>query len=116
MRIFIAEKDQDIRVGLLLLFDQQPGFQVVGIAVRSKGLVRQAAAATPDVILLDWELVTTDPDYYIRNLQAIPPLPKIIVTHVQPETRDAAIAAGADGFSSKDQSPNQLWMILRDLI
>lgn len=108
MRVFIAEEDQDVRVGLQMLLNRQPGLQVVGIATRSDSLVGQVGAAQADIVLLDWELVTAAPEDYIKNLHSLSSQPSIIVLHVRPETRDAAIAAGADDFSSKDQPPDQL--------
>ena len=116
MRIFIAEADQDVRVGLQMLLDRQPGLQVVGIATRSDGLVGQVGAAQADVVLLDWDLIASNQKYFIRNLHSLSSKPSIIVLHVRPETRDAAIAAGADDFSSKDQPPDQLCMIFQNLI
>lgn len=115
MRVFIAEEDQNVRVGLQMLLDRQPGFQVVGIATRSDRLVGQVGAAQPDVVLLDWGLVALKPKDFIRNLHSLSSQPSIVVLHIQPETRDVAIAAGADEFSSKDQPPDRLCMILRNL-
>ena len=54
MRLFIADADQELRLALQMLLHQEPGMPVVGIAVRAKGLVAQAAASQPDVVLLDW--------------------------------------------------------------
>ena len=115
MRIFIAEENRDVRVGLQLLFGQQPGFQVVGIATESDRLVGQVGATQPDVVLLDWDLVASNPFNFIKNLHSLASHPTIIVLDIQPETREAAFAAGADEFSSKDQSPEQLRMILRNI-
>ena len=104
IRVFIAEADQDVRVGLQMLLNRQPGLQVVGIATRSDGLVGQVGAAQPDVVLLDWGLVASNPKDFIRNLHSLSSQPSIIVLHIQPETRDAALAAGADDFSSKEST------------
>ena len=116
LRIFIADADQDVRVSLQMLLDREPGMRVVGIAVRSNGLVGQVGAAQPDVLLLDWQLVSSAPAEYIKNLHSIETQPHIVVLHVQPETRGEAETAGADGFVSKDSPPDQLLTILRKLI
>jgi len=115
LRIFIADADQDVRVSLQMLLDHEAGMRVVGIAVRSNGLVGQVGAAQPDVLLLDWQLVSSAPAEYIKNLHSIETHPHIVVLHVQPETRGKAETAGADGFISKDGPPNQLITILRKL-
>ena len=113
MRIFIADPDRDVRVGLQMLLDREPGMHVVGIAVRSSGLVGQVGAAQPDIVLLDWQLIAPAPIEYIRNLRSIESHPNIVVMHIQPETRGAAEAAGADHFVSKDVPPDQLCRILQ---
>ena len=115
LRIFIADANQDVRVSLQMLLDREPGMRVVGIAVRTSGLVGQVGAAQPDVLLLDWQLVSPAPAEYIKNLHSIETQPHIVVLHVQPETRGEAESAGADGFVSKDGPPDQLLTILRKL-
>ena len=115
LRIFIADADQDVRVSLQMLLDREPGMRVVGIAVRSNGLVGQVGAAQPDVLLLDWQLVSSAPTEYIKNLHSIETQPHIVVLHVDPETRGEAETAGADGFVSKDSPPDQLLLILQKL-
>ena len=115
LRIFIADADQDVRVSLQMLLDREPGMRVVGIAVRSNVLVGQVGAAQPDVLLLDWQLVSSAPAEYIKNLHSIETQPHIVVLHVNPETRGEAETAGADGFVSKDSPPDQLLTILRKL-
>ncbi len=115
LRIFIADADQDVRVSLQMLLDREPGMRVVGIAVRSNGLVGQVGAAQPDVLLLDWQFVSSAPAEYIKNLHSIETQPHIVVLHVDPETRGEAETAGADGFVSKDSPPDQLLTILHEL-
>lgn len=115
MRIFIAEENRDVRVGLQLFFGQQPMFQVVGIATEADRLVGQVGAAEPDVVLLDWGLIASNPNKFIQNLHVLSSQPSIIVLDIQPETKEAAFAAGADEFSCKDQPPDRLCMILRNL-
>ena len=40
LRIFIAESNPDLRVGLQFLINQQPGLQVTGIAVNGNDLIK----------------------------------------------------------------------------
>ena len=58
MRIFIAEADQDVRVGLQMLLNRQPGLQVVGIATRSDGLVGgpddEYRSRRPAIVVTSW--------------------------------------------------------------
>ena len=114
-RIFIAEPDRDVRIGLEMLLDREPGMRVVGIAVRSEGLVSQVGAAQPDIVLLDWQLISSAPEGFIRHLHSIESQPRIIVLHIRPETRREAEAAGAEYFFCKDVPPDQLLKILHEI-
>jgi DNA-binding NarL/FixJ family response regulator len=102
-RVFIAEPDRDVRLGLEMYLDRKLGMRVVGIAVRSEGLVSQVGATQPDIVILDWGLIASAPESYIKNLHSIESQPHIVVVHIRPETRGAAEAAGADCFHSKDR-------------
>jgi len=115
LRIFLGDPDRDGRLGLQMLLEHEPGMRIVGISVRSEGLVGQVGAAQPDVVLLDSQLIASAPADYIKNLHLIESQPQIIVLDVRPETRYEAEAAGADGFVSKDSPPDQLLTILRKL-
>ncbi len=115
LRIFVADPDRDTRLGLQMLLEHEPGMRVVGIAVRSEGLVGQVGAAQPDVLLLDWQLVASAPSEYIKNLRSIESHPHILVCHIRSETRSEAEASGADYFFSKDAPPDQLLIILQKL-
>ncbi len=115
LRIFVADPDRDTRLGLQMLLEHEPGMQVVGIAIRSEGLMGQVGAAQPDIVLLDWQLVASAPVDFIRNLHSIESQPFIIVLHIQPETQRKAAATGADAFFCKDGPPDQLLISLHNL-
>ena len=115
LRIFLADANRDGRLAMQMLLDHQPGMRIVGISVGSEGLVGQVGAAQPDVILLDWQIITSAPADYIKNLHLIESQPKVIVLHVRSETRRAAEEAGADCFVSKDSPPGQLLRILNEI-
>ena len=115
LRIFLADPDRDSRLGMQMLLEHQPGMRVVGIAVRSEGLVGQVGAAQPDVVLLDWQIIASTPADYIKNLHLIESQPQIIVIHVRPETRREAEMACADWFVSKDGPPDQLLKTLNEI-
>jgi DNA-binding NarL/FixJ family response regulator len=115
MRVFIADADQDLRVGLQILLHQEPGMPVVGIAVRANGLLAQVAASQPDVVLLDWHLPGRLATDVLADLKTLERRPEIIVLSVQPEAESAARAAGADAFVSKTAPPDRLVAILRNM-
>ena len=113
MRLFIADADQELRVGLQLRLNQEPGLLVVGIAVGAKGLVAQVELSEPDVVLLDWLLPGRPASELVADLRALERRPKIIVLAVRPEVESEAMAAGADVFVTKSAPPDRLVAILR---
>jgi len=115
MRLFIADANQDLCVGLQLHLHQEPGMPVVGVAVRTRGLLTQVAASQPDVLLLDWFLPGRPAVNVLADLYAHEQRPLIVVLSVQPETESAALAAGADAFFAKTASSDRLMVILRKM-
>ena len=106
LKIFLADANRDSRLGMQMLLDHQPGMRIIGVSVGSEGLVVQAGAAQPDVVLLDWQIIASSPAEYIKNLHLIESQPLIIVLCVKPEIRLEAEDAGADVFVSKDTPPD----------
>jgi DNA-binding NarL/FixJ family response regulator len=115
MRLFIADANKELRVGLQILLHQEPGMQVIGMAVNAGGLLAQVEACEPDVLLLDWHLPGMPMTELIADLQALDLSPRIIVISVRPEEKNAAMAAGADAFASKNGPPDELLVYLRTL-
>ena len=115
LRIFIAEPDRDLRLGLQMLLDPEPGMRVIGIAVRPAGLMQQVKAVKPDIVLLDWQIVLAMTDGTISKLKSVDSRPQIIVLHVRSETYKDAEAAGADYFFCKDSPPDQLLAYIRNV-
>ena len=56
MRIFVTDWNREIRVSVQILVNHQPEMNVIGIAVRSDGLVEQIEATKPNLNLLNWDL------------------------------------------------------------
>ena len=115
LRIFIADADKHSRLGLEMLIDHEQGMKIVGIAVQAKDLPGQVAAAKPDVVLVDWQLIELSPTETIGTLRLIESRPHIIVLHTQRETGQESKNAGADFFVCKDQSPKDLLTELRKI-
>ena len=67
------------------------------------------------MLLLDWHLPGTPVTDLVADLRALDLSPRIIVLSVRPEEKNAAMAAGADAFISKDEPPDELLVYLRTL-
>jgi DNA-binding NarL/FixJ family response regulator len=99
----------------LRLLNQVPGFQTVGEAGEATGLFDQVRAVQPDMVLLDWELPGLSTLNTLSALRANRPSLKVIALSGRPELWGATIAAGADLFVSKIDSPRKLLAVLRDI-
>ena len=112
MRIFLAESDPELRVGLQFLIYQQPGHQVIGITDSGKGLKKQIKASKPDVLLLDWYLPGKAINELVRDIRALKLSMKIVVMSIYPEDRGEALASGIDHFITKELHPNEIMILL----
>lgn len=112
-RILLADDQPKVLSALRLLLEQEVEVQVVGEATDTESLLAQAEATHPDLIILDWGipgLKTTDLLYALRTRY---PHASLVVLSGRPEIRQKALAAGADAFVSKGDSPKQLLTTLR---
>jgi DNA-binding NarL/FixJ family response regulator len=107
MDVLLADDQAKVRSALRLLLDHQPDVDVLGEAVNATGLVDWVKAASPDLVLLDWELPGFSRET-LRALRRLCPSLAVIALSGQPEARQKALSAGADGFVSKGEPPEQL--------
>ena len=115
MRIYVADMNKDIRLGLQMLLHQEAGVQVVGTAAQAKGLLVQVKASQADVLLLDWPLRGASMTELLSDLRALNPPPKIVVLSVKPEVKAPVLSAGADAFVSKSAQPDELLKVIHSL-
>jgi DNA-binding NarL/FixJ family response regulator len=108
MKILIVDDQKKVRSSLKVLLAQQPGFNVVGEAADTRGVINQAFPSTPDIILLDWGIPGIPTEELIRKLTQGISNQKIIVFSGLLEIKNKAIEAGAKAFVSKTSPPDQL--------
>jgi DNA-binding NarL/FixJ family response regulator len=113
MRVLLADDQSKVRSALRLLLEQQPGLRVVSEAAGAEDMLAQVEATQPDLVLLDWELPGLRTDDRLSALRRLCPRLKVIALSGQLEARRAALTAGADGFVSKGDPPEQLLTTLR---
>lgn len=113
MRIFVADGNRDVRLSVQILVNHQPDMNVIGIAVRSDGLVEQVEATKPDLLLLNWDLPGRSLPDMVARLRTLLPQLKLVVMSVRTEARSAALAAGADTFISMNTAPEKLLETMR---
>jgi DNA-binding NarL/FixJ family response regulator len=107
MRVLLADDQAKVRSAIRLLLDQERDIEVLGEAVDATGLLDWVKAASPDMVLLDWELPGFHPGMLVALRQLCPCL-DVIALSGRPESRQAALSAGADAFVSKGDPPEQL--------
>jgi len=115
MRILLADDQIEVRSALRLLLEQEADLDIVGEAAEADDLVYQTLMATPDVLLLDWELAGSRAADLIARLRAIAPHLRIIALSGRPEARRQALRLGADAFVSKVEPPERLLMAVNSL-
>ena len=113
MRVVLADTQPDVRAAVRMLVTHVLGMQVVGEVTAAADLWTQLQAARSDLLLLEWDLLGAGAGAALARLHAVYPDLRVIVLSCQPEVRRHALAAGADAFVSKADSPEQMLKTLR---
>ncbi|MEJ2208433.1 MAG: response regulator transcription factor [Anaerolineae bacterium] len=108
MRILLADGQAQVRFALRVLLERQPGLEVVGEVAGVDDLLVRVAASRPDLVLLDWSVAAPLAAGLLLALRRECPGLGVIVLSGRPETRQAALGAGADDFVSKGHPPEHL--------
>lgn len=118
MNVVIADGASEIRSALRLLLSEEPGMHIAGEACDVASLLDMTRALDPALVLVDWELADPRPAGALRDslpheIAAVAPSARVIVMSGRPEARNHALAAGADAFVCKGDSPDSLLAALR---
>ncbi len=89
------------------------GMQVVGEADTPLALESQVQLHKPDLVIVAWDLLVTHADWVFEALRTSSRGLRIIVLGPRPETRLAALRAGADGFISMVDGPEVVIGVLQ---
>ncbi len=115
MKILIADPHPEVQSALRLTAGRLPGVTAVSAAGSLVQLLAQCAQACPDLILFDLNLVhptRSQPETLadlIRVLRRLCPGGKLIAMSSRLEADAEALAAGADGFISKTDLPDEVF-------
>ncbi|MET7767865.1 response regulator transcription factor [Nocardia sp. NPDC005366] len=112
LRVIVADDQEIVRTGLVMILDAQPGIEVVGAAADGARAVTLALDLRPDVCLFDIRMPGTDGIEATRQLAgpgvANPLAVVVITTFDLDEYVYAALRAGARGFLLKEAGPDLL--------
>ena len=94
-----------------------PHFEVVDIAFSGYGAIEQINRSPPDVVLLDLVMPTMNGLETTRKIKMRPNAPSVIIITLYdtPQYREAAEAAGADGFLRKSDVGTKLLPMIQEL-
>jgi len=115
MRVLVVESLPHVRSALRFLLSRQSDIQFVGSIGAEPDLAAKLALIAPDVIVLDWALPRHTASHLLNVLRQLPYQPRIIVLGNKPYAEQAALAAGADAFVSKNDSPDMVLRMVRSV-
>jgi DNA-binding NarL/FixJ family response regulator len=113
LRVLIVDDQGLVRAGFRMILDAEPDLDVVGEAADGFEAVKQAAALSPDVVLMDVRMPGLDGIEATRRILSAhagddPPRVLVLTTFDHNEHVYDALRAGASGFLLKDAPPERL--------
>jgi DNA-binding NarL/FixJ family response regulator len=115
MKIVLAETQASILYGLKVLLAEQPGCQLMGVAVNSDELFQLIERVSPDLLLLSICLPGVNNEDLLQRLKQKWPALSVIVMSARLEHRRRALQAGADGFVCQSEPATKLLAALQTL-
>lgn len=110
--LLIVDDHPVVREGIAGMFAAQPGrFRVLGTAADGAEGVQQAAALSPDVVLMDLQMPVLDGVRAMQQILAAQPTIRVLVLTTYATDADiaAALDAGATGYLLKDTPRDALY-------
>jgi DNA-binding NarL/FixJ family response regulator len=108
MRIVVADHHRQALWALKTTLEAESGFEIVGEAVDTAGLLMLAKETGFDLVLIDRWLHGTPIEELIPILHALESRPIVITMSSSPEDSRRTLRAGADAFVSKADQPTWL--------
>ncbi|WP_382309736.1 response regulator [Herbiconiux sp. UC225_62] len=115
IRLLLVDDQQLIRMGMRMVLEAQPDFEVVGEAGDGREAVAAVESLRPEVVLMDVRMPGMDGIEATRAIVAVHPESRIIIltTFDLDEYAFAGLNAGASGFLLKDAQPVELATAIR---
>jgi len=110
IRVFVVDDHETVRLGLKLLFDEEPDIDLVGVAATGGEGLAAIERSLPDVALLDLRLPDMDGIELCREVRShFPEVRCLIFTaYSNEEAQLQAIVSGASGYLSKSDEASEL--------
>ena len=112
-RVYLADAKPEERSALrLLILDLK--MEIVGEAADWLTMLAQVPVRRADILLVDWDLLPSEPSTALGELRKACPAALVIVLISHLDARQqAALSAGADAFISKGETPERVAERLR---
>jgi len=110
IRLLIADDHPVVREGLARIIETMPGLVVAAQAVDGEGVVNAVRSIPVDAVLMDLNMPGPGFIEVLRRVHDVAPRLPVLILSVHPEEQFAlrALRAGAAGYLTKNQSPEQL--------
>jgi len=117
-RLLIADDHVILRMGLVTLFENTPGFAIAGEADDGEQAVRETLRLKPDVVIMDLSMPVKDGIEATREIMSAAPETKILVltTFATSDSISDVLAAGARGVVLKNIPREQLLSSIRRVV
>lgn len=109
-RLLVADDHPIVREGLIRVVGAMPGMTVAAQATTGDEVLAAVTAHELDVVLMDITMPGPGFIEVLRRLRELKPRLPVLILSVHPEEQFAvrALRAGAAGYLTKNQSPDQL--------
>jgi DNA-binding NarL/FixJ family response regulator len=114
--ILLADDNFESRSALRLILQTRLGLETIYEARDMEHALAMIEDASPDCIILDWELPGRPTRERVSVLRMLIPHLKVIAISARPESELDAIAENVDAFFSKTDPPERMLNMLRRLI
>ena len=110
LRVLVVDDSADYRAAVSRLIATYPQVETAAEAASASEALSRMGLASPDLLLIDVAMPEVNGLELTRAIKALPQPPKVIIVTLYdtPTYREAARAAGADGFLGKSQLGDDL--------
>nr|WP_268873552.1 response regulator transcription factor [Streptacidiphilus neutrinimicus] len=117
VRVVVADDQQVVREGIVMLLGLLPGIEVVAAAADGEEAVALVAQYAPEVVLMDLRMPRVDGVEATRRIRAEHPGTAVIVltTYADDDSLFPALQAGARGYLTKDAGSEEIARAIRDV-
>lgn len=115
IRVVLVDDHPALRAGVAAILNAEPDVEVVGATGDGQAAVALIETLQPDVVLLDIDLPGTSGMVIAQQVRAVAPQTAVIgfSAHADPVYVQALLAAGAAGYLTKDEPPEQIGTAIR---